>query len=187
MRIVAGSLRGRSLVAPKGHSTRPTTDRAREAMFNVLEHAPWSTGLRDAQAVDLFAGSGALGLEALSRGAASCLFVDNDQAAVAAISRNIQSLGLGGQATVRAGDATTIAAGTAFDLALIDPPYAQGLAERAVSALSSGHRLAVGGIVVVEQGAGEAAFTAPGFVVLDARAWGAARVSFLQFRDESGR
>lgn len=81
MRIVAGAHRGRSLVAPKGHSTRPTADRARQALFNVLEHAPWSPGLASLRVVDLFAGSGALGLEALSRGAAFCLFADVDRSA----------------------------------------------------------------------------------------------------------
>ncbi len=182
MRIVAGHLRGRSLVAPKGHSTRPTADRVREAMFNVLEHAPWAMPLASARAVDLFAGSGALGFEALSRGAASCLFIDSDPAAIAAISRNVLSLGLGGQATVRLADATRLPPGTPFDLVLIDPPYAQGLAERATAGLSSGGRLAAGALAVVEQGAGESPFTIPHFVTLDARAWGGARVSFLQFR-----
>ena len=81
VRIVGGAYRGRGLMAPPGQSTRPTSDRAREAMFNVLEHAAWSPGLRDARVIDLFAGSGALGLEALSRGAAFCLFVETDPVA----------------------------------------------------------------------------------------------------------
>ena len=96
MRIVAGTFRGRSLVAPKGQSTRPTSDRARQAVFNILEHAAWSAGVKGMRVIDVFAGSGAMGLEALSRGAAFCLFVDNDVAARIAIDGNIQALGLAG-------------------------------------------------------------------------------------------
>lgn len=112
MRIVAGAHRGRSLVAPKGHSTRPTADRARQALFNVLEHASWgapgSPGLTGLRAIDLFAGSGALGLEALSRGAAFCLFADSDAAAAAAIAANIGALCLEDRSAVRRWDATRL-------------------------------------------------------------------------------
>ena len=92
MRIIGGEYRGRALKAPDGQATRPTSDRAREAVFNILEHAPWSSGLVDARVVDLFAGSGALGLEALSRGAAWCLFVDMDAAARGAIRLRVRQL-----------------------------------------------------------------------------------------------
>src|SRR5882724_11239047 len=98
MRIVAGTHRGRVLVAPKGHSTRPTADRTRQALFNVLEHAAWSPGLEGRRVIDLFAGSGALGLEALSRGASFCRFVDNDEGAREAIKRNVDGLGVGDRA-----------------------------------------------------------------------------------------
>jgi 16S rRNA (guanine966-N2)-methyltransferase len=108
MRIVAGAHRGRSLVAPKGHSTRPTADRARQALFNVLEHAPWSPGLAGLRALDLFAGSGALGLEALSRGAAFCLFADTDPAAGAAIAANLATMRLEDRAIVRRWDAARL-------------------------------------------------------------------------------
>src|SRR5665213_3958260 len=100
MRIVGGMHRGRVLVAPKGHSTRPTADRTRQAMFNILEHAAWSPGLEDRRAIDLFAGAGALGLEALSRGAAFCLFVETDADARAAIGDNVEGLRLEGRARV---------------------------------------------------------------------------------------
>jgi 16S rRNA (guanine966-N2)-methyltransferase len=108
MRIVAGAHRGRSLVAPKGHSTRPTADRARQALFNVLEHAPWSPGLAGLRALDLFAGSGALGLEALSRGAAFCLFADTDPAAGAAIAANLAALHVQDRAILRRWDVTRL-------------------------------------------------------------------------------
>ena len=93
MRIVAGDLRGRAIAAPKGEATRPTSDRARQAVFNILEHAPWAPELRAARVIDLFAGSGALGLEALSRGADFCLFVDSDAGARGAINENLETFG----------------------------------------------------------------------------------------------
>jgi 16S rRNA (guanine966-N2)-methyltransferase len=180
MRIVAGTLRGRRLVAPKGHSTRPTADRVRQALFDVLEHAAWAPALAGLKVIDLFAGSGALGLEALSRGGVFCLFVDGDPAARAAIARNIETLGLTSRTQVNGADAASLGGGPAFDLAFLDPPYGQGLAERAMAALLSGGRLAAGAIVVVERGSAEATAETPGFDVIDERVWGPARVSFLK-------
>ncbi|MEO8926961.1 MAG: 16S rRNA (guanine(966)-N(2))-methyltransferase RsmD [Caulobacteraceae bacterium] len=184
MRIVGGMHRGRALVAPKGHSTRPTADRARQAMFNVLEHAAWSPGLAGRRAIDLFAGAGALGLEALSRGAAFCLFVDSDPAARAAISRNIETLRLGDRTRVDGRDAMRLgavdAAEAPFDLAFLDPPYGQSISEAALTALAAGGWLAPGALVVVERGAGEAPLQVPDYEVLDGRTWGAARVEFLK-------
>ena len=189
MRIVAGAYRGRALVTPEGQGTRPTSDRAREALFNVLEHAPWSSGVRDLRVMDLFAGSGALGLEALSRGAAFCLFVETDAAARGAIRDNIEALGakgeLFGRTRVHRRDATDLgqrpgADGPAFDLAFLDPPYAKGLGEKALAQLVGGGWLAEGALVVFERGADEAELDAPGFERLDDRRYGAARVFFLR-------
>ena len=183
MRIVAGMYRGRPLVAPKGQSTRPTADRARQALFNVLEHAPWSPGLDGARTIDLFAGSGALGLEAISRGAASCLFIERDPAALAAIGANIETLGLGDRTRTLRRDAAELPArteGAPFDLAFLDPPYGQGLAERALARLAAGGWLAPAAIVVVERGADEADIAPERFEALDLRTWGAAKVSFLR-------
>jgi len=191
MRIVAGAQRGRALVAPKGHSTRPTADRTRQALFNVLEHAAWSPGLADVRVVDLFAGSGALGLEAISRGGEFCLFADSDPAALAAIDANIEALRLTGRCAARrldAGRLPPLASDSApFDLAFLDPPYARGLAEPALAGLLAGGWLAPGGLAVVERGAGEGGFAPPGFAVLDDRAWGAARVWFLRPSSTSDR
>src|SRR4051794_16655704 len=108
MRIVAGTFRGRSLVAPKGHSTRPTADRTRQALFNVLEHAAWGAGCQGARVIDLFAGSGALGFESLSRGAAFALFVETDEGARGAIRTNAEALGLFGRTRVHRRDATDL-------------------------------------------------------------------------------
>ena len=186
MRIVAGALRGRPLVAPKGHITRPTGERTREAIFNVLEHAPWSDGLEGARVIDLFAGAGALGLEALSRGAAFCLFVETDEAARGAIRANIEALGLMGETRVHRRDATALGVkpagdGAPFDLAFLDPPYGKGLIDTALARLAEGGWLAPGAIAVAERGAREPAPAPAGFGPLDERFWGAAKVSFLRY------
>lgn len=121
MRVVAGVARGRRLVAPKGAATRPTADRVREATFNALH----SLGaVEDAVVLDLFAGSGALGIEALSRGAARATFVDHDAGAVEAVRQNLEATGLADRATVLRTDARRYESDTAYDLALLDPPYA---------------------------------------------------------------
>jgi 16S rRNA (guanine966-N2)-methyltransferase len=189
MRIIAGAHRGRQIVAPKGHYTRPTADRTRQALYNVLEHAPWSPGLVDARVMDLFAGSGALGLEALSRGAAFCLLADNDPAALSVIRENARTLRLEDRIGVRTGDVTRLPAAApgeaAFEIAFLDPPYAQGLAEPTLAALRAGGWLAPDAVVVVERGLSEAALLAPGYCTLDTRDWGAARVSFLSPRPEA--
>jgi 16S rRNA (guanine966-N2)-methyltransferase len=189
MRIVAGEFRGRALAVPPGRETRPTSDRARQAVFNVLEHAAWAPGLRDARVIDLFAGSGALGLEALSRGAAFCLFVETDPAARGAIRDNVEALAPGGalfgRTRIHRRDATDLgqrpgADGPAFDLAFLDPPYARGLGEQALAGLAGGGWLAPGALVVFERGAGELDSVLAGYETLDARTYGAARVLFLR-------
>jgi len=183
MRIVAGAYRGRTLVAPKGHSTRPTSDRARQALFNVLEHAPWGRSLVGLRVLDGFAGSGALGLEALSRGAAFCLLADNDPSARAAIAANLAALGCAERASVAGWDMSRLAPRgleTPFDLVFLDPPYRSGLAEAALAGLAAGGWLSTGALVVVERGENEGVLAAAGYAALDERAWGKARVSFLQ-------
>lgn len=186
MRIVSGEFRGKSLAAPAGQATRPTSDRARQAIFNILEHAPWSEGLGGKRVIDLFAGSGALGFEAVSRGAAFCLFVETDEAARGAIRENVEAMGLFGRTRVHRRDATQLgvrpgADGPAFELAFLDPPYAKGLGETALARLAAGGWLAPGALVVFERGAGEPDFAAEGYEKLDARDYGAARVHFLRY------
>lgn len=185
MRIVSGQFRGRALVAPAGQGTRPTSDRARQAVFNVLEHAAWSRPLAGQRVIDLFAGSGALGLEAMSRGAAFCLFVETDEAARGAIRDNLEALGLFGRARVHRRSATDLGQrpgplAEAFDLAFLDPPYRQGLGEQALARLAEGDWLKPGALVVFERGADEPDPETPGYVRLDARDYGVARVLFLR-------
>jgi 16S rRNA (guanine966-N2)-methyltransferase len=185
MRIVSGEFRGKALAAPQGATTRPTSDRARQAIFNILEHAAWSKGVRDVRVIDLFAGSGALGFEALSRGAAFCLFVETDEAARGAIRENVDAMALFGRTRVHRRDATQLgqrpgADGPAFDLAFLDPPYGKGLGETALAKLAEGGWLAPSATVVCERGADEAPLSVKGYEQLDVRDYGAARVWFLR-------
>ena len=189
MRIVGGAYRGRAITTPPGPATRPTADRAREAIFNVLEHAPWSGGLHGVRVIDLFAGSGAMGLEALSRGAGFCLFVETDAAARGVIRENVEALGgsgeLFGRTRIHRRDAADLgdrpgADGPAFDVAFLDPPYGKGLGERALARLAAGGWLTEGAIVAFERGADEAAPETPGYETLDERRYGAAKVLFAR-------
>jgi 16S rRNA (guanine966-N2)-methyltransferase len=186
MRIVSGEFRGKAIATPAGDKTRPTSDRARQAVFNILEHAAWSPGVRDLRVIDLFAGSGALGFEALSRGATFCLFVETDELARGAIRQNVDALGLFGRTRVHRRDATDLgvrpgADGPAFNLAFLDPPYGKGLGETSLVRLAEGGWLADGAVVMFERGSGEPDFAVNGFEKLDARDYGAARVHFLRF------
>jgi 16S rRNA (guanine966-N2)-methyltransferase len=185
MRIVAGSLKGRTLVAPEGQGTRPTSDRARQAIFNVLEHAAWSEPLEGMRVIDLYAGSGALGFEAISRGAAFGLFVETDDEARGAIRENADAYGLMGRTRVHRRSAVDLGArpgpiSEAFDLAFLDPPYGKGLGEQTLAKLSDGLWLKPGALVVFERGSDEPEIDTPGYQRLDARDYGAARVLFLR-------
>ncbi|GAA0393749.1 16S rRNA (guanine(966)-N(2))-methyltransferase RsmD [Brevundimonas terrae] len=186
MRIVAGSLKGRAIVAPEGQGTRPTSDRARQAIFNVLEHAAWAEDVLDgARVIDLYAGSGALGYEAISRGGAFCLFVETDDEARGAIRENMDAYGLFGRTRVHRRSAIDLgprpgSTGEAFTLAFLDPPYAKGLGEQTLQKLLEGNWLAPEAVVVYERGSDEPEIDTPGYERMDARDYGAARVLFLK-------
>jgi 16S rRNA (guanine966-N2)-methyltransferase len=184
MRIVAGTFRGRPLVAPKGQSTRPTADRTRQALFNVLEHAAWAPPLEGVRVLDAFAGSGALGLEAISRGAAFALLLDLSEAARAAIRTNAASLGVADRTRIEPRDATSLRARAPgeppFDVAFLDPPYGKGLGEAALARLTAGQWLAANAIVVLERGVRDPAPTPDGYELLDERVWGVSRFGFLR-------
>jgi 16S rRNA (guanine966-N2)-methyltransferase len=184
MRIVGGRFKGRAIATPAGRDTRPTADRVRESVFNILEHADWSPGLESRRVLDLFAGSGALGLEAMSRGAAFALFVETDAAARGAIRDNIETLGLFGSTRIHRRDATDLGVkpaglGEPFDLVFLDPPYHKGLGERALAHLGEGGWITHGAIVAYECAADETLAVA-GYVMLDERTYGAAKVLFLK-------
>lgn len=186
MRIIGGVYSGRPLVASKGRATRPTADRTRQSLFNILEHNP-EFSLAGARVIDLFAGSGALGFEAMSRGASFCLFVESDADARAAIRDNIEALGLFGNTRIHRRSATALGAkpagvGPGFTLAFLDPPYGKDLARAALEALKSGAWLADGALALVEQGKGEAPVAVPGYVEEDRRHYGAAQIGFFRVR-----
>ncbi|MHA6289412.1 16S rRNA (guanine(966)-N(2))-methyltransferase RsmD [Maricaulis sp. CAU 1757] len=183
MRIVGGKFRNRAITAPKGRSTRPTSDRARENLFNVLEHADFCPAIEGARVIDLYAGSGALGLEAMSRGAAFCLFVEFAAEARGAIRDNVDALQLFGHTRIHRRDATALGdkpsnLGAPFDLAFLDPPYGKGLGEKTLARLAEGGWLAPDACVVLEVGAEEEPDTT-GWTRMNDKIWGAARVLFL--------
>src|SRR6187455_1734073 len=161
MRIVGGRLRGRTLAAPKSQAIRPTADRLREALFNILIHA-YDDPVSGARVLDLFAGTGALGLEALSRGAAFALFVDDGAEARALMRENVEALGVAAVTKIFRRDATKLGPAhpvEPFSLAFLDPPYGKGLAEKSLAALRAGGWLTPDALVVVEE-AKSAAFAA---------------------------
>ena len=183
MRITGGSLGGRKIAAPSGMATRPTTDRLRQALFNILAHGAFAPALEGARVIDLFAGSGALGLEALSRGAAFALFIDEAAAARAAIRRNIEALNLGGRAKIWRRDARRpgrCAPMAPFDLAFLDPPYGKALAEPALAGLAEGGWLRPGALAVVEESARASLSPPPSFTPLESRDYGETRLHFLK-------
>ena len=182
MRIVGGRLRGRTLAVPRSQSIRPTAERLREALFNILIHG-CGDPVTGGRVLDLFAGTGALGLEALSRGADFALFIDDAAAARALIRENVAALGLGGVSRIfrrdatRLGDAQRLAA---FSLVFLDPPYGRGLAQSALASAQAGGWIAPGALIVVEETA-KAAFAAPvGMEELDRRTYDDSEFIFLR-------
>jgi 16S rRNA (guanine966-N2)-methyltransferase len=182
MRVVGGRLKGRNLASPSSSAIRPTADRLRESVFNILVHA-YNDPLRGARVLDLFAGTGALGIEAVSRGAAFALFVDNGAEARALLRNNVEALGLGGVTKVFRRDATNLGPAhpvEPFSLAFLDPPYAKGLAEKALASLRDGGWLTPAALVVVEE-AKAAALAAPaGFEELERRVYDHTEFVFLR-------
>jgi len=182
MRIVGGRLGGRTLASPHSQAIRPTADRLRESLFNILVHA-YGDPAAGARVLDLYAGTGALGLEALSRGAAFALFVDDAAEARALLRENIAALGLGGITRIFRRDATRLGPAhplEPFSLAFLDPPYGKGLAEKALASARAGGWLAQGALIVVEEAA-DAAFTSPeGFEEVERRRYDDTEVAFLR-------
>lgn len=174
MRIVAGTYRGRALSAPQDGRIRPTSDRVREAVFNILAHGVPGFELAHVRVLDLFAGTGALGFEALSRGAQFCLFVEDDVAARGLIRRNVETLGLTGQTRIYRRDATALGPALPrerFGLVVADPPYGQGLGELALAGAAAGGWLEHGAVAVLEERASVSVAWPAGFQPLDHRSW----------------
>jgi 16S rRNA (guanine966-N2)-methyltransferase len=182
MRVVGGRLKGRNLAAPSSREIRPTADRLRESVFNILMHA-YDDPIEDARVLDLFAGTGALGIEAVSRGARFALFVDNGAEARALLRNNVEALGLGGVTKVYRRDATNLGPAhpvEPFSLAFLDPPYGKGLADKALASLRDGGWLTPGALVVVEEAKAAALVAPDGFEELERRAYDDTEFVFLK-------
>lgn len=185
MRIIAGRFKSRAIVAPSGDAARPTTDRMRESLFNWIAHG-LDFDLAGARAIDLFAGSGALGLEALSRGARFALFVETGAAARGAIRDNIEALGLFGETRIHRRDATKLGRkpaglGAPFDIAFLDPPYRKGLAGPALAALARGDWLRPGALAILETASDEDIPMPDGYELIEARAHGGSQAAAYRF------
>lgn len=182
MRIVGGEFRGRPLETPRTDAIRPTTDRTREALFNVLVHAHGER-LQGARVLDLFAGTGAFGLEALSRGASHCVFIEESAEGRGLIRTNVENLGLQGRTKIFRRDATKLGeVGTMmpFDILFADPPYGNGLAERAVESAIAGGWLKPGAMVIVEEAASSPFRVPAGLSLLDRRDYGGTTVTLCE-------
>ncbi len=185
MRIIGGKFKGRLIIAPKGMTSRPTTDRTRESLFNILSTRD-GFDFDGARVIDLFAGSGALGLEVMSRGGAWCLFVETDATARGAIRDNVETLALFGVTRIHRRSATDLGlkpagVGPPFTIAFLDPPYGKGLAGPALETMRDGGWLAPGALVVVEQGKAETPAAADGFTEADRRIYGDTQVGIYAF------
>jgi 16S rRNA (guanine966-N2)-methyltransferase len=182
MRVVGGALRGRTLAAPKSQTIRPTADRLRESLFNILVHA-YGDPIGSARVLDLFAGTGALGIEALSRGAAFALFVDDGAEARALLRENVATLGLGGATRIFRRDATKLGPAhpiEPFSLVFLDPPYGKNLAEQALASARAGGWLTPNALIVVEE-ARKSAFAAPqDFAEVERRSYDDTEFIFLK-------
>ena len=184
MRIIAGKHRHRALIAPAGRAVRPTSDRAREAVFDILAHGRFSEqdACLDAMVLDVFAGTGAFGLEALSRGARHVVFIEKDRDARAALQQNIAALGETAHSALVNGDATRPPrASGACSLVFLDPPYGEDLAAPALKALTQSGWLADDALAVVEIAAKEDLEIPDSFALLDERRYGAAKFMFLRY------
>ena len=182
MRVVGGRLRGRALAGPKSQDIRPTADRLRESVFNILAHG-FDDPVAGARVLDLFAGTGAMGIEAISRGAEFVLFVDQGAEARALLRENVAALGLGGVSRIFRRDATKLGEAhpvPPFSLAFLDPPYGQGLAAAALASARAGGWFTPDALVVVEE-AVKAQFVAPeGFTEVDRRRYDDSEFVFLR-------
>ena len=186
MRVVGGTLKGRRLHAPKSDAIRPTTDRIREALFNVLTHAIDDFTLDGATTLDLFAGSGALGIEAISRGAKFALFVEQSPEARGLTRSNVEDLGLTGITKIFRRDATDlgpIQRFDPFDLVFLDPPYGKSLGDKALIAARDGGWLSDNAICIWEEMASAEIVLPDGFELLDERSYGDTVIRILRYLD----
>jgi len=186
MRIVAGLHKGKRISYPEGDKTRPTRDKVRESVFNILEHAPWSDGLEGARVIDVFAGTGALGLESLSRGAEEVIFIEQDRFALSCCEENIKNLRVAEQSKIIKKDALNLSFRSEHiekrDVIFLDPPYRKDLGEKALEQLIKGDWIAEGATVVFEMAKAYPEQIPSQFELIDERNYGIAQIKFLKFK-----
>lgn len=185
MRIVGGRFRGRAIASTEHDGLRPTSDRVRESVFNILLHGIEDFDIDGIRVIDLFAGTGALGLEAVSRGASYCLFVEDGAESRGLIRQNVEAFGLTGNTRLFRRDATDlgpVAPMQPFSLAFLDPPYGKGLGDRALISLRDGKWLNTGALAVWEERASSELPWPGGFTEIDRRTWGETQVAFARFQ-----
>ncbi|MEO1985550.1 MAG: 16S rRNA (guanine(966)-N(2))-methyltransferase RsmD [Martelella sp.] len=183
MRIVGGEFRGRALATPKSSDIRPTTDRTRESLFNILSHA-YPEALAGTRMIDLFAGTGAMGLEALSRGVKAVLFVENSVEGRGLLWSNIEALGLAGRTRIMRRDATRLGPANRiepYDFLFADPPYGKGLGEKAMAAAHEGGWLKPGALAILEERADVSPMVSEDYLLLETREFGDTRMHFYQY------
>lgn len=188
MRIVGGKFRGRNLLAPRSNNIRPTTDRARESLFNILAHAYPET-LEASRVLDLFSGTGALGLEALSRSARFALFVEHSVEGRALLRANVETLGVQGSTKIFKRDATTLGGRgqiEPFDMVFADPPYGKGLGDKALASAASGGWIRPGALVLLEERADVVADPGAAFQTIETRTFADTTIHFFLYRPNSG-
>ena len=188
MKITSGSHRGRHIATPKGDTTRPTSDRVRQAIFNILTHGIEDFELDGAQVLDLFAGTGALGLEAISRGATGCTFIDSGTPARAALRENIETLGIAGITKLLRRDATDLGQAGRIppaSLTFLDPPYGKGLSERALKSAADGGWLAQRAVCVIEEAATTNLALPSQFQLIEQRDYGDTRITFARYSGDT--
>lgn len=184
MRVVAGKFRGRNLKSPAGNEIRPTADRLRESVFNILVHG-YGDPVTDARVLDLFAGTGALGIEALSRGAKFALFVDDGPEARALVRENVETLGLGGASKIFRRDAGNLGPAhpnEPFSLIFADPPYGKALAEKSLASARDGGWLTPDAVIVVEEAVSSKFKTPEGYAEIERRAYDDTEFIFLRLK-----
>ena len=192
MRVIGGKYKGRKLKVPAGKHTRPTSDKTREGIFNILAHSINWKGFYDARVLDVFCGSGSLGLEAISRGAKKSVFIDNDRTSIQCIKANAKMLGEIQNITPLELDATRLfspprIANAPLDLAFLDAPYGSKKTNIALSNLCENGWITENGLLVVETGKNDELVLAGDLKVLDERIYGTTKIIFLQFKEHHER
>lgn len=181
MRIISGLLKGKKLISPDGQGTRPTSDKARQGIFNIIEHAPWSNGIKDANFLDICAGTGAFGLEALSRGAKFSYFIENNKSALNALKENIKNCRFENKTKIIDANILSLPKITIlFDIIFIDPPYFQNLITPVLKQIIEKKYIGTSSIIIIEHHKDEEILLPENYLVLKKVNYGINGITFLK-------